>query len=192
MEVYQTWTFTCDAHWYDLSRVDKGISSSTTWSSRPTGVGLMGDRSVAYGRGSLCSPSQPANWVRFSDNLAETNENLTTTLASYAANKTAQITFSLTAHDESDAGAWARFRNDAKLSVTYVSYPDKPTSYGVQQGTTGRACNDSKLPFATSDTTPKMLGTVQSVDGSNAQLRAAFEVWKADGSSRVWVLARIR
>ncbi|MFD8762372.1 LamG-like jellyroll fold domain-containing protein [Streptomyces mirabilis] len=189
MEVYQTWTFTCDAHWYDLSRVDKGISSSTTWSSRPTGVDLMGDRSVAYGRGSLCSPSQPANWVRFSDNLAETNENLTTTLASYAANKTAQITFSLTAHDESDAGAWARFRNDAKLSVTYVSYPDKPTSYGVQQGTTGRACNDSKLPFATSDTTPKMLGTVQSVDGSNAQLRAAFEVWKADGSSRVWSAA---
>ncbi|MEV7452390.1 ABC transporter ATP-binding protein, partial [Streptomyces nigra] len=32
---------------------DKGISSSTTWSSRPTGVDLMGDRNVAYGRGSL-------------------------------------------------------------------------------------------------------------------------------------------
>ncbi|MCX4596849.1 LamG domain-containing protein [Streptomyces sp. NBC_01549] len=189
MEVYQTWTFTCDAHWYDLSRVDKGISSSTTWSSRPTGVDLMGDRNVAYGRGSLCSPSQPANWVRFSDNLDETNENLTTTLASYAANKTAQITFSLTAHDESDAAAWARFRNDAKLSVTYISYPDKPTSYGVQQGTTGRACNTSALPFATSATKPKMLATVQSADGSNAQLRAMFEVWKADGSSRVWSAA---
>ncbi|MGW3835137.1 LamG-like jellyroll fold domain-containing protein [Streptomyces microflavus] len=186
MEVYQAWTFTCDPHWYDLSRVDKGISSSTTWSSRPTGVDLMGDRKVAYGRGSLCSPSQPANWVRFSDNGEETNENLTTTLASYAANKTSQITFSLIAHDESDAGAWARFRNDAKLSVTYISYPDKPTSYGVQQGTTGRACNASTLPLATSDTTPKMLATVQSVDGSNAQLRALFEVWKADGSSRAW------
>lgn len=187
MEVYQEWTFTCDPHWYDLSRVDKGISSSTVWSSRPTAVDLMGDRNVAYGRGSLCSPSQPANWVRFSDNVnEETNENLTTTLASYAANKTPQITFSLTAHDESDAGAWARFRNDAKLSVTYVSYPSTPTSYGVQQGTTGRACNASTLPFATSDTTPKMLATVQSADGSSAQLRALFEVWKADGSSRPW------
>ncbi|MGW0801159.1 LamG domain-containing protein, partial [Streptomyces sp. NPDC002692] len=187
MEVYQEWTFTCDPHWYDLSRVDKGISSSTTWSTRPTGVDLMGDRNVAYGRGSLCSPSQPANWVRFSDNVdEESNENLTTTLASYAADKAPQITFSLTAHDESDAGAWARFRDDAKLSVTYISYPDKPTSYGVQQGTTGRSCNASTLPFATSSTTPKMLGTVQSVDGSSAQLRAAFEVWKADGSSRVW------
>lgn len=187
LEVYQVWTFTCDPHWYDLSHVTKGISSSTTWSTRPTADDLMGDRNVAYGRGSLCSPSQPANWVRFSDNVGEeTNENLTTTLASYAANKTSQITFSLTAHDESDAASWARFRNDAKLSVTYVSYPDKPTSYGVQQGTTGRACNASALPFATSDTSPKMLATVQSVDGSNAQLRALFEVWKADGSSRVW------
>ncbi|WP_435836222.1 LamG-like jellyroll fold domain-containing protein [Streptomyces anulatus] len=191
MEVYQEWTFTCDPHWYDLSRVDKGISSSTTWSTRPTGVDLMGDRNVAYGRGGLCSPSQPANWVRFSDNVdEETNENLTTTLASYAASKTSQITFSVTAHDESDAGAWARFRNDAKLSVTYVSYPSTPTPYGVRQGTTGRACNTSaSLPFATSDTTPKMLATVQSADGSNSQLRALFEVWKADGSSRAWYAA---
>lgn len=190
MEVYQEWTFTCDPHWYDLSRVDKGISSSTTWSSRPTAVDLMGDRNVAYGRGGLCTPSQPANWVRFSDNVdEETNENLTTTLASYAANKESQITFSLTAHDESDAAAWARFRNDAKLSVTYVSYPGKPTSYGVRQGTTGRACNTSTLPFATSDTTPKMLATVESADGSQAQLRAMFEVWKADGSSRTWYAA---
>ena len=190
MEVYQLWTFTCDPHWYDLTRVDKGISSSTTWSSRPTGVDLMGDRSVAYGRGTLCSPSQPADWVRFSDNVGEeTNENLTTTLASYAANKEPQITFSLTAHDESDAAAWARFRSDAKLSVTYISYPGKPTSYGVQQGSTGRVCNASTLPFATSDTTPKMLATVQSADGSSSQLRAMFEVWKADGSSRVWYAA---
>lgn len=190
MEVYQLWTFTCDPHWYDLSHVNKGISSSTTWSTRPTADDLMGDRNVAYGRGTLCSPSQPANWVRFSDNVGEeTNENLTTTLASHAANKSAQITFSLTAHDESDAAAWARFRNDAKLSVTYVSYPDKPTSYGVRQGTTGRACNASTLPFATSDTSPKMLATVQSADGSNSQLRAMFEVWKADGSSRAWYAA---
>lgn len=190
MEVYQEWTFTCDPHWYDLTRVNKGIASSTTWSSRPTGVDLMGDRNVAYGRGGLCSPAQPANWVRFSDNVAEeTNENLTTTLASYAANKEPQITFSLTAHDESDAGAWARFRKDAKLSVTYVSYPGKPTAYGVQQGTTGRACNAATLPFATSDTTPKMLATVQSADAANSQLRALFEVWKADGSSRAWYAA---
>ncbi|MEU2624619.1 LamG domain-containing protein [Streptomyces sp. NPDC007157] len=190
LEVYQAWTFTCDPHWYDLSHVTKTISSSTTWSSRPTADDLMGDRNVAYGRGSLCSPSQPANWVRFSDNVGEeTNENLTPTLASAAANKDPQITFSLTAHDESDAASWARFRNDAKLSVTYVSYPDKPTSYGVQQGNAGRVCNASASSFVTGTTKPKMLATVQSADGSGAQLRALFEVWKADGSSRTWYAA---
>ncbi|WP_234438299.1 DNRLRE domain-containing protein [Streptomyces sp. 303MFCol5.2] len=154
MEVYQLWTFTCDPHWYDLSRVDKGISSSTTWSTRPAGVDLMGDREVAYGRGALCSPSQPANWVRFSDNVSggETNENLTTTLASYASNKQAEITFSLTAHDESDAAAWARFRNDAKLSVTYVSNPSAPTEAKVQDGTAGKACGTSAVPQVTGDT----------------------------------------
>ncbi|MFI5824909.1 LamG domain-containing protein [Streptomyces rishiriensis] len=188
MEVYQLWTFTCAPHWYDLSRVDKGISSSTTWSTKPTGVDLMGDREVAYGRGTLCSPSQPANWVRFSDNVSggETNENLTTTLASYAQNKQAEITFSLTAHDESDAAAWARFRNDAKLSVTYVSYPSAPTEAKVQDGTAGKACGTSTVPQVTGDTTPTAYGTVQSVDGSQAQLRAAFEIWKADSNSRAW------
>jgi hypothetical protein len=188
MEVYQLWTFTCEPHWYDLTRVDKGISSSTTWSTKPAGVDLMGDREVAYGRGTLCSPSQPANWVRFSDNVSggETNENLTTTLASYAASKQAEITFSLTAHDESDAGAWARFRSDAKLSVTYVSYPSTPTEATVQDGTSGKACGTSTVPQVTGDTTPTVYGTVQSVDGSQAQLRAAFEIWKADGTSRTW------
>ncbi|MER6557436.1 LamG domain-containing protein [Streptomyces sp. NPDC001027] len=188
MEVYQLWTFSCEPHWYDLSRVDKGISSSTTWSTRPAGVDLMGDKEVAYGRGALCSPSQPANWVRFSDNVSggETNENLTTTLASYAASKQAEITFSLTAHDESDAGAWARFRNDAKLSVTYVSYPSTPTEAKVQDGTSGKACGTSTAPQVTGDTTPTVYGTVQSVDGAQAQLRAAFEIWKADGTSRAW------
>ncbi|MGW6506542.1 LamG-like jellyroll fold domain-containing protein [Streptomyces niveus] len=186
-EAYQTWTFTCTPRWYNLSLVDRGISSSTTWSSKPVGTDLMGDRNVAYGRGSLCSPSQPANWVRFSDNTGEeTNENLTTTLQSHASGKKPQITFSLTANDESSTASWARFRNDAKLSVTYVSIPQTPKPHGVRQGTTGLACNSAAIPFATSDTTPKMVATVQSADGSNAQVRALFEVWKADGSARVW------
>ncbi len=94
MEVYQVWTFTCDPHTYDLHRVDKNISSSTTWSARPTEVDLMGDRSVPMGGARCATRRSRANWVRFSDNVdGETNENLTTTLASFAASKTSQITF---------------------------------------------------------------------------------------------------
>ncbi|MEU8712442.1 LamG domain-containing protein [Streptomyces sp. NPDC048663] len=186
-EAYQTWTFTCDRHSYDLSLVDKGISSSTRWSSRPTAIDLMGDQLVSHGRGSLCSPSQPADWVRFSDNVSgETNENLTTTVAAHVDGEKPQITFSLTPHDETSTGAWARFRDDAKLSVTYISKPAVPTPVGVQQGNAGSVCNASSEPFATSSTKPKMYATVQSADGANAQLRGQFEVWKADGSAKVW------
>lgn len=187
LETYQTWTFTCDPHWYDLSLVDKGISSSTDWAHRPKAIDLMGDKYVAYGRGSLCSPSQPGNYVRFSDNVGEeTNENLTPTVRDFVENQKSQITFSLTAHDETSTASWARFRDDATLSVTYISNPSVPTPVGVQQGTTGSVCNASSQPFATSATKPKMYATVQSADGGNAQLRAQFEVWKADGSTKVW------
>lgn len=186
-EAYQTWTFTCDPHFYDLHLVDKNISSSTSWSTRPTELDLMGDRTVSYGRGDLCSPSQPANWVKFSDNVdEETNENLTPTIRSYVEGQKSQITLSLTAHDEGTTAAWARFRDDAVLSVTYISKPGLPDPAGVQQGTTGSVCNPATTPFATSDTTPKMYATVQSADGGNAQLRASFEVWKADGSTKMW------
>ncbi|MEV0743045.1 hypothetical protein AB0I51_45635 [Streptomyces sp. NPDC050549] len=122
-----------------------------------------------------------------SDNVAqESNENLTTTVRDHVDQQKPQITFSLTAHDETSTASWARFRDDAELSVTYISKPAVPTPVGVQQGTTGSVCNASTQPFATSATKPKMYATVQSADGANAQLCGQFEVWKADGSAKVW------
>ncbi|MFH8582577.1 LamG domain-containing protein [Streptomyces zaomyceticus] len=189
-EVYQTWSFTCTQHNYLLVRADenKGISSSTSWSSKPAYVDMMGDRWSALGRGALCDPAQPADWLRFSDNVAggETDENMTPTLQSLADAKKSNLTLELRAQDESTTAAWARFRNDAKLSVTYVSKPDAPTSVGVRNGTTGRACNAAATPLVTSSQTPKMTAMVQSVDGPKAQLRALYEVWKADGSQKMW------
>ncbi|MGW8604485.1 LamG domain-containing protein [Streptomyces sp. NPDC055893] len=189
-EVYQTWSFTCTQHNYLLVRVDesKGISSSTTWGSKPAYVDMMGDRWAAQGRGALCDPAQPANWLRYSDNATggETDENLTPTLQSFVDNQKSQLTLELRAQDESTTAAWARFRNDAKLSVTYISNPTAPTSVGVRDGTTGRACNASSTPLVTSDDTPYLTSVVQSPDGSQAQLRALYEVWKADGSQKMF------
>ncbi|MFD3666250.1 LamG domain-containing protein [Streptomyces sp. NPDC058659] len=189
-EVYQTWSFTCTQHNYLLVRVDenKGISSSTTWGSKPAYVDMMGDRWAAQGRGALCDPAQPANWLRYSDNATggETDENLTPTLQSFVDNQKSQLTLELRAQDESTTAAWARFRNDAKLSVTYVSKPTAPTSVGVRNGTTGRACNASSTPLVTSDDTPYLTSVVQSPDGAQAQLRALYEVWKADGSQKMF------
>ncbi|MFD6127654.1 LamG domain-containing protein, partial [Streptomyces hydrogenans] len=191
-EVYQTWSFTCTQHAYQLIRVneDMGISSSTGWSTKPPRIDLVGDRSSALGRGTLCSPAQPADWLRFSDNVGgEADENLTPTLQALSDGRKPNLTLELRAEDESTTAAWARFRNDAKLSVTYVSQPSTPTSVGVRYGTTGRACNAAATPLVTSSLTPKVTAAVQSVDGSKAQLRAQYEIWKADGSQRVWSAA---
>lgn len=191
-EVYQTWSFTCTQHAYQLIRVneDIGISSSTSWNTKPARIDLVGDRSSALGRGTLCSPAQPADWLRFSDNVGgETDENLTPTLQALSDGRKANLTLELRAEDESTTAAWARFRNDAKLSVTYISRPSTPTSVGVRYGTTGRACNAAATPLVTSSLTPKMTATVQSTDGAKAQLKALYEIWKADGSQRVWSAA---
>ncbi|MEU4082533.1 LamG domain-containing protein [Streptomyces venezuelae] len=189
-EVYQTWSFTCTQHNYVLIRVgdDRGISSTTTWGTKPAYVDMMGDRWAAQGRGDLCSPAQPANWLRYSDNVAggETYENLTPTLQSFADGQKPNFTLELRAQDESTTAAWARFRNDATLSVTYASKPTAPTSVGVRNGTTGRACNTSSTPLVTSSKTPKLTSVVQSPDGARARLRALYEVWKADGSGKMF------
>ncbi|MFF4105417.1 LamG-like jellyroll fold domain-containing protein [Streptomyces sp. NPDC001903] len=186
-EVYQTWSFNCSQHNYWLVRVDQDISSSTSWGSKPNYADLMGDRWSAMGRGTLCNPAQPADWLRFSDNIPdEPDENLTPTVQWSADTQRPNLTLELRAEDESDAATWARFRNDAKLSVTYISTPEVPDPVGVQSGTTGRACNPSTNPYVTSTTTPKFIAGVQSPDGSQAQLQGAVEVWKADGSQVVW------
>ncbi|WP_405633875.1 LamG domain-containing protein [Streptomyces sp. NBC_01174] len=191
---WQTWTFTCTPRWYDLNLVEyrsAGVSSTTTWGTQAKEIDLMGDRNVANGRGSLCSPSQPADWVEFSDNVKdpdEANENLTPTVQKFVTEKKPQITLSLTAHDEDSTASWARFRDDAKLSVTYVSPPATPSgaSLGVRQGTTGTKCGTTTAPFVTSDTTPQVLAPVSSPDGSQAQLRSQFEVWKDGATAKTW------
>ncbi|MFB6519606.1 LamG-like jellyroll fold domain-containing protein [Streptomyces sp. NPDC056401] len=185
-EVYQTWSFTCSQHNYWLVRVDKDISSSTSWGSKPNYADLMSDRWSAMGRGTLCDPAQPADWLRFNDNPQEPDENLTPTIQWSADTQRPNLTLELRAEDESDASGWARFRSDAKLSVTYISQPGTPNPVGIQSGTTGRACNPSTNPFVTSTTTPRFLAGVQSSDGAQAQLQAAVEVWKADGSKVIW------
>ena len=53
--VTSPWAFQCDPRWTDLERTNN-FSSSTTWSSRPKELDLMGDRNFSAGRGSSCDP----------------------------------------------------------------------------------------------------------------------------------------
>ncbi|CAM5654775.1 hypothetical protein GCM10010261_63760 [Streptomyces pilosus] len=183
--VTEPWAFQCDPRWVDLVRTNN-ISSSTTWSSRPKELDLMVDRHVSAGRGSLCDPDSPDAPIEFNDNPAETNENLTATVADFAAGKFSRLTLQIRAHDESDASAWKRFKNDAVLAVDFVGLPDKPTSVGLITGSGTVCAQDLSDPVVVSDPTPTLTATAQTKPGGekDAQLRVYFDLdqRKSDGT----------
>lgn len=120
----ETWSFNCTPHWVDLERTNN-ISDATRWPG-PTDLDQMGDRNVSAGRGDQCSPDQPDSWIEFNDNPDETDENLASTVRSFAAGKFSRLTLMLRAKDEGDASSWKRFDDNAELQVTYVPQPGVP------------------------------------------------------------------
>ncbi len=167
----ESWSFTCDARWVDLERTSN-ISSSTTWSSRPSNLGTMASRDVSAGRSSACAPSQPPAPIEF------TGSSLTSAVGNLAAGKFSRLTLLLKARDETDTSAWKRFRNDAVLSVTYVGLPAAPTKAGIVEGS-GISCEtDSTDPDVITDPTPSLTATVWTATGggSGASLRAHFYI----------------
>ncbi|MER6407098.1 LamG domain-containing protein [Streptomyces viridosporus] len=175
--VTEPWAFQCDPRWVDLVRTNN-ISSSTTWSSRPKHLDLMGDRHVSAGRGSLCDPDSPDAPIEFNDNPEEADENLTPTVRDFAAGKFSRLTLMLKAKDETDTSAWKRFKNDAVLDVDFVGLPDKPTGIGLVTGS-GTVCETSSSnPAVVSDPTPSLTATTQTKPGGekDAQLRVYFDI----------------
>ncbi|MFI6608004.1 LamG domain-containing protein [Streptomyces sp. NPDC050507] len=183
--VTEPWAFQCSPRTVDLVRTNN-ISSATTWSSRPTELDWMVDRYVSAGRGSLCDPDSPEAQIEFNDSAEEPNENLTPTVKDFAAGKFSRLTLEIRAHDESDASAWKRFKNDAILDVDFVGLPAKPSGIGVITGS-GTVCEKSASdPSVVSDPEPSLTATAQTAVGgeSEAQLRIYFDVDRrnADGS----------
>ncbi|MFI1359625.1 LamG domain-containing protein [Streptomyces sp. NPDC020898] len=179
----ESWSFTCDASYVDLERTSN-ITSSTTWAGRPTNLGTVASRDVSAGRGSACSPSQPAAPIEFHDSR------LTTQVANFAAGGFSRLTLLVKARDETATSDWKRFRNDAVLSVTYVGVPAAPTAAGLVSGT-GVTCETSASdPQVIGDPTPTLTAKVSTASGggSGASLRAHFYVQKqnSDGS---WAVA---
>ncbi|MFF7384539.1 LamG-like jellyroll fold domain-containing protein [Streptomyces griseoluteus] len=178
--VTEPWAFQCDPRWVDLVRTNN-ISSSTTWSTRPKELDWMVDRYVSAGRGSLCDPDSPTAPIEFNDNPDESNENLTPTVRDFAAGKFSRLTLEIRAHDESDASAWKRFRDDAVLSVDFVGLPGKPTAVGLRGGgsSTAPVCERSEGdPALVSDPQPTLMATAQTQSGGekDAQLRVYFDL----------------
>ncbi|WP_432106215.1 LamG domain-containing protein [Streptomyces sp. bgisy091] len=177
--VTEPWAFQCDPRWVDLVRTNN-ISSSTTWSSRPTNLDLMVDRHVSAGRGSLCDPDSPDAPIEFRDNSDETNENLTPTVRDFAAGKFSRLTLTLKANNEDDTSAWKRFKNDAVLAVDFVGLPATPTKIGLVTGSEPMCEKKESDPAIVSDPTPTLTSTPQTASGGekDAQLRVAMNVDK--------------
>ncbi|MEU0114781.1 LamG domain-containing protein [Streptomyces bobili] len=186
--VTEPWAFQCNPRWVDLVRTNN-ISSATTWSSRPAELDLMVDRNVSAGRGSLCDPDSPDAPIEFNDNPEESNENLTPTVANFAAGKFSRLTLEVKAHDETDTSAWKRFKNDAVLAVKYVGLPDTPTEVGVVAGSAYVCATNSAVPNVVSDPTPLVQGKPRTASGGSpgANLRIRWRTEKYDGSA--WSLA---
>ncbi|MFE6103912.1 LamG-like jellyroll fold domain-containing protein [Streptomyces laurentii] len=174
--VTETWSFACTARVVDLRRTDP-ISSSSKWPG-PASLDLMVDRSVAAGRGALCSPSQPRAVIEFKDNPGESNENLTPTVKSFADGKLSLLTLRLSAGDESDTVAWKRFDDDAVLSVTYMSKPAAPAEYGFPSGSTQVCSKSASAPTTITDPTPTLVATPRAAAGAEtgAILRVYYDI----------------
>ncbi|WP_405748366.1 LamG domain-containing protein [Streptomyces sp. NBC_01411] len=190
---HETWSFNCDAHWVDLVRTDN-MSEGTHYPG-PKILDLMGDRNVSYGRGANCSPSQPDSWVEFNDNPAEPDENLKSTVSSFADGKIKRLTFMLKAKDEGDTRSWKRFDDNAELKVNYVHMPGVPTNVGVIPGNGSTAyCNPTSTdPLMVTRADPMVQARVQTKveahqGDEEGSLQAEYIVERGDDSPwhQVW------
>ncbi|WP_329220624.1 LamG domain-containing protein [Streptomyces sp. NBC_01485] len=188
----ETWSFSCTAKWVDLERTNN-ISEGTRWPG-PTQLDQIGDRLVSAGRGSQCSPEQPNQWVEFNDNPDETDENLTSTVRSFADGKISRLTLMLRAKDESDPAAWKRFDDNAELQVNFAYRPGAPTNVGVIPGDgTTAYCKTSADPLIVTRKDPMLQSRVQTKVESGAgaeegSLQSEFFVERGDDAAwhSVW------
>ncbi|MFF1407852.1 LamG domain-containing protein [Streptomyces sp. NPDC058294] len=189
----ETWSFNCDPHWVDLVRTDN-ISEGTRWPG-PKQLDLMGDQNVAAGRGDLCSPDQPDKPIEFNDSAKESDENLTSTVRSFADGKISRLTLMLRAKDESDPRAWKRFDDSADLQVVFAYRPGVPTGVGLipGDGNTGYCNKSSSDPLIVTRTDPMVQARVQTKveahkGDEEGALQAEYVVERGDDAAwhQVW------
>lgn len=180
---YETWSFSCSAHWVDLWRTNN-ISSASSWPG-PAQLDLMVDRQISAGRGDNCSPEQPDKWIEFNDTGSESDENLTKTVRSFADGNFSRLTLMLRAKDEGNADAWKRFKENAELKVVYVLKPGAVSNDGIIPN------NGTAAYCSVSDTTPTVSTRIDPMLQAYAQTAVQPSTANGDehGSLRVhfWV-----
>ncbi|MGW3937621.1 LamG-like jellyroll fold domain-containing protein [Streptomyces phaeochromogenes] len=190
---YETWSFDCTPAWVDLERTD-GISSGSKWPG-PGGPksdnswDQLGDRYVAAGRGTACSPEQPNSWVEFNDNPDEADENLNSTVRNFADGKIDNLTLMLKAKDESDVTAWKRFDDNAELEVEFAYQPGVPTRYGIWPGNMGGDPDD--VQCSTSSSNPVVVTRAEPYVQAAVQTKVEHGKGDSEGLLQAeWVMER--
>ncbi|MFJ7963027.1 LamG domain-containing protein [Streptomyces sp. NPDC096324] len=185
---HETWSFNCNKHPLDLVRTEN-ISEGTRWPG-PKQLDLMGDQDVAAGRGDLCSPEQPDKWIEFNDNAKESDENLTSTVRSFADGKFSRLTLMLRAKDESDPRAWKRFDDSAELQVVFAYKPGLPGDVGLipGDGRTGYCNKSASNPLVVTRKDPMVQARVETQVESHkgdeeGSLQAEYVVERGDDAA---------
>ncbi|MET9294401.1 LamG-like jellyroll fold domain-containing protein [Streptomyces sp. NPDC003077] len=179
---YEIWSANCTKKDIGLYRTS-GISSGTTWNSKVTWA-HVNTVSAAKGFSSDC----PDGDVEF---------DATSAVAYTAKAKSATTTLGLMA-SEADPIAWKQFMSPAddratssrkpRLSITYVSPPDKAPSY-VKMSDPNLACSSAANPAVIRDATPRLTATPTSADGSNASLRPTFDLYNYTDGGKISTIA---
>ncbi|RHA43780.1 LamG domain-containing protein [Cellulomonas rhizosphaerae] len=162
-KAYGAFSYSCTPTEVKAYRTNN-ISSASTWNTWDTDTDDYLS-SVTVAHRDSCSASGQPGWDEWP--VADA--------AKYtASNNYESVTIGLAASETSMSG-WHRYRDDAKLSVTYNRAPNTPTSLKVA----GLTCGST-----TRDTTPSLTATVSDPDPGD-RVAANFNVYKDDGTL-VW------
>lgn len=182
----ETWSWSCTPSVVDLHLVDKAITSTLAWGTRPGSVKRLGSRNVSAGRGSDCRPSQPAKWVDFR------TAGLTTAVRQLAAGSRSRLTLMLRARNENAPGGWKKFGNDALLRVVYANNPLVPDLTGVKTEAGVRANCSSATQAAQGKAVtmvtdrPTLMARVKASPGAGALTRAEYQVERGPAQLSAW------
>ncbi|MGW0434799.1 LamG-like jellyroll fold domain-containing protein [Micromonospora sp. NPDC003197] len=171
--IKEIWAYSCTAKPVDLY-LTGGISSTTTWNTRPANIKKLATLTVAKGWApSGGTSSCPAGDIEF---------DTTSTIVEQAAAGAANVTLSLQA-SETDSYGWKRFANPPHLVIDYNTIPQLPTAFGTQPGT---PCVSGADRPAINTTAPTLYANVFDPDGSNGSVRAEFEMRSLDPATGTW------
>ncbi|CAM3461902.1 hypothetical protein GCM10007368_28360 [Isoptericola cucumis] len=172
---YGTHSFNCTAYAVQAFNVES-IVSGTTWGSNSgwTAGNRQSTRSVAHRPGCDGEPRRIAWDIKQAAQEA----------ASY---NHAYITIGLRAADESTMAKWKRYKNTAKLSVSYNRAPVMPTTKSMKTTASGSnlACSTSKSGTDSIRTTRPTL-RAHGVDPDGQKVRLRFKATDVATGDKVW------